>query len=85
MKLDAALKLRNEDKAEAEVVVPVGGVVVATIRDAAVPGVVVPTAAAQDAERPRRGTLRVGLRTAAVAAVPVGAPPIDVAAHIVQA
>ena len=74
----------GKNKAEPGVA-PAARAGVAPERHSAVPREVTPATAAQQAERAARRTLRVGLRAATVAAVPVLAPLKNVAAHVVQA
>ena len=58
--------------------------VVVTVRYAAVGSAVVPATTAQHAVRPIGRTSRIGLLATAIAAIPVIAPLIHIAAHVVQ-
>ena len=58
--------------------------VVVTIRYAAASSEVAPATTAQHAVRPTGGSGRIGLLATAIAAIPVIAPLIHIAAHVVQ-
>ena len=75
-------KLKGE--AQAEIAARVRRREVAAARHAPVPAVVVPAAPSLHAVGARRGAGGIGLRAAAVAAPPVPAPLLHVAAHVVQ-
>ena len=75
---------RCESQAHTVVVEAASHRVVATARYAAISCAVVPASTTQHAVRPTRGTGRIGLLATAIAAIPVIAPLIHIAAHVVQ-
>ena len=77
--------LTSEGEAEPEVVEALRRAAVVTKRHAAVPRVVVPATATEHAVRPTIGTCGLGLRGAAILAIPITTPFPYTAAHIVEA
>lgn len=77
--------LLGEGKAQAKIEVPVVGGDVVAKRSAAVPRIAAPAAPTVHAVCPTRSTGRIGMRTAAIFAIPVLAPFPDIAAHVVDA
>ena len=71
-----------ENQAHATVVEAESHRVVDTVRNSAVGSAVVPATTAQHAVRPTGGTGRIGLLATAIAAIPVIAPLIHIAAHV---
>ena len=78
------LRLNWKSKAQAAVVAPAARVVVVPERHTAVPGVVAPAAATEHAVGARGSARRIGLRTAAIAAMPIATPLPHIATHIIE-
>ena len=75
---------RCESQAHTAVVAAVNHRATVTVRYAAASSAAAPATTAQHAVRPTRGTGRIGLGATAIAAIPVIAPLIHIATHVVQ-
>ena len=83
--MENIVTLLGEDKAEPDQAATVVGVVDVAVSRPAVPVTAVPTATTIHAVRPTGRTSGISLGTAAIGAIPVLAPLLYVAAHIVDA